>query len=181
MNPLQLLKARRLQRLRNRTFVRALPSFVALLAVLIGAGQHPRRAIEAFSEAPLTGDLDELRGTIAPISQALALGSDFAESIHSLDQHGTDRNGPNRDGDAESNLFRVLDLLRRSEVDGVDLVTQLEFSVRDLRRDRAIALDTAAQRLTISLLFPLVVCILPAFVLLAIVPLLLDVFTQLPT
>ena len=170
MNPRQVLQRRRSRRRRLQVYVRALPSFVALLAVLIGAGQHPRHALGVFCSAPLAGDLDELRQRIAPISNALSLGQGFGESIDSLDQ---------TDG-VEANLFVVLDLLRRSETDGVDLATQLEFSVRDLRRERAIALDTAAQRLTISLLFPLVLCILPAFVLLAIVPLLLDVFAQLP-
>ncbi|MFT7474812.1 MAG: hypothetical protein ACI81L_001744, partial [Verrucomicrobiales bacterium] len=55
-----------------------------------------------------------------------------------------------------------------------------ELLVRDFRRRRAMDLDTAAQRLTISLLFPLVVCILPAFVLLAVVPLLLSALAGLP-
>ena len=103
-------------------------------------------------------------------ANTLVMGGDFLDAIHRIDTSTP----------AGLSTYRVLDLLRRGEVDGLDLATQLEFVVQDLRRDRAIALDTAAQRLTVALLFPMVLCILPAFLLLAIVPLLLDVLSQLP-
>ena len=77
-------------------------------------------------------------------------------------------------------MTRVLDLLRRAELDGSALSVQLELLVRDFRTMRALSLDAAAQRMTVSLLFPLVLCILPAFILLAIVPLLLGAVSGLP-
>ena len=46
-----------------------------------------------------------------------------------------------------------------------------------MRRRRA---EEAARRLPVQLLFPLVLCVLPAFVLLAVVPLLLAAVPQLP-
>lgn len=107
---------------------------------------------------------------LRPFTNRLAMGGDLQAAINQLDTATP----------AGLSLYRVLDLLRRGELDGLDLALQLEFVVQDLRRDRSIALDTVAQRLTISLLFPMVLCILPAFVLLAIVPLLLDVLSQLP-
>ena len=73
-----------------------------------------------------------------------------------------------------------LELIGLSEIDGGDLSLHLELVVHDLRRERAAVLDAAAQRLTIALLFPLVLCILPAFVLLAIAPLVLEVIAELP-
>ena len=78
-------------------------------------------------------------------------------------------------------IVRVLDVLRRAEHDGGSLQLQFEFLIRDLRRQRANALDEAAQRLTVSLLFPLVLCILPAFILLAVAPLLVEALRGLPT
>ena len=86
-----------------------------------------------------------------------------------------------RGGGPTPEIVRVLDVLRRAEHDGGSLQLQFEFLIRDLRRHRANALDEAAQRLTVSLLFPLVLCILPAFVLLAIAPLLVEALSGLPT
>lgn len=168
--PIRLLRARRLNRRNALLLAKTMPSFASLLGVLISAGQHPRLALTAFIQHAPTGNIGELARRLAPIEGALAAGSDFADAINRIDT--SDLGG--------LALYRVLDLLRRGEVDGLDLATQLEFVVQDLRRDRSIALDTAAQRLTVSLLFPMVLCILPAFVLLAIVPLLLDVLSQLP-
>lgn len=170
IGPLRWLRERRAARRLALVYAQALPSLASLLAVFVGAGQHPRRSITKFVEAAPAGNLGELASRLEPVSRALGLGADFADAISPLGQ--TQR--------SELNLYRVLDLLRRGEVDGLDLATHLDVVVQDLRRERSIALDTAAQRLTIALLFPLVLCILPAFVLLAIVPLLLDVLSQLP-
>ena len=168
--PFRLLRARRVNRRDALLLTKTMPSFVSLLGVLISAGQHPRLALTVFIQNAPTGNMGELARRLTPIEGALAAGSDFADALNRIDT--SDLGG--------LALYRVLDLLRRGEVDGLDLATQLEFVVQDLRRDRSIALDTAAQRLTVSLLFPMVLCILPAFVLLAIVPLLLDVLSQLP-
>ena len=179
IGPLRWWRRRRAERQRALRFAQALPSFASLLAVLIGAGQHPRRALTKFVEVGPTGNMGELAHRLAPVSHALSLGADFTDVIAPLD-HTSAQPARQNHGGVDLSLYRVLDLLRRGEVDGLDLATQLEFVVQDLRRERSIALDTAAQRLTVALLFPLVLCILPAFVLLAIVPLLLDVLSQLP-
>jgi len=170
MTPLSWLRRRRVQRRLTLVYAQALPSLTALLAVLVGAGQHPRNALTKFVDTAPSGYLGVLAKRLTSVADSLSLGADFSEAVAPLDPQSP----------TDLQLYRVLDLLRRGEVDGLDLATQLDFVVQDLRRDRAIALDTAAQRLTVSLLFPLVLCILPAFVLLAIVPLLLDVLSQLP-
>ncbi len=168
--PLSTLRRRRLARRDALALAQAMPSFASLLAVLVSAGQQPRVALTTFVESSPAGNMRALVDRLVSITQRLALGVDFAEAVDRLDT-----------GTPEGlSLYRVLDLLRRGEADGLDLAMQLEFVVQDLRRDRSIALDTAAQRMTVALLFPLVLCILPAFVLLAIVPLLLDVLSQLP-
>lgn len=108
---------------------------------------------------------------IPALLRAIDLGADLTEAISYLDaQIGT-----------RSSLLRVLELLRRSELDGSALDVHLELLLHDLRRERAHELDVAAQRLSIAMLVPLVVCILPAFVVLAIVPLVLDILGQLPS
>ena len=105
------------------------------------------------------------------VSERLRLGASLDSAI--LDSTVDEQGAPE--------IIRVLDVLRRAEHDGGSLQMQFEFLLRDLRRHRANALDEAAQRLTVSLLFPLVLCILPAFVLLAIAPLLIEALRGLPT
>ncbi len=149
---------------------RGLPNAVLLLQVAIAAGLTPRAAISAVGDLPVEhGELGVVTQDFALVGQRLDLGADLASVILSLDQRQT-----------SASFIRVLDVLRRAEVDGVALATHLEIVLHDLRRERARALDAAAQRLTVSLLFPLVVCILPAFVVLAVVPLLLGALSSLP-
>ncbi len=57
------------------------------------------------------------------------------------------------------------------------VLERLSVEARMVRRRRA---EEAARRLPVQLLFPLVLCVLPAFVLLAVVPLLLAAVPQLP-
>lgn len=67
----------------------------------------------------------------------------------------------------------LTDALRQAAAAGVPLVPLLEgvaATARDERRRRA---QAAAQRLPVTMLFPLVLCILPAAILLAVVPVLL--------
>jgi len=150
--------------------IRGLPNAVLLLQVAIAAGLSPRAAISAVGDLPVEhGELAVVTRDFALVGQRLDLGADLASAILSLDQSQT-----------STSFIRVLDVLRRAEVDGVALATHLEIVLHDLRRERARALDAAAQRLTVSLLFPLVVCILPAFVVLAVVPLLLGALSSLP-
>ncbi len=162
----------RRRRARELAFARTrgLPSAVLLLQVAIAAGLSPRAAISAVGAVPVDhGELAVATRDFALVGERLELGADLASAILSLGEHET-----------SVSFIGVLDVMRRAEVDGVALATHLELVLQDLRRDRARALDAAAQRLTVSLLFPLVVCILPAFVLLAVVPLLLGALSSLP-
>lgn len=148
--------------------VRGLPAVVSLLHVATSAGLPPRSAISAVAGLRSSTELEVVLRELRLVCSRLDLGADFSSAILALDVREQRR------------MIRVLDVLRRAEIDGVALSAHLETLVRDLRRERAVALDVAAQRLTVSLLFPLVVCILPAFVLLAVVPLLLGAFSNLP-
>lgn len=161
------------RRERNRlsaSRLRGLPGAVVLLQISTAAGLSPRSAISVVGELSIVeAELGVVARDFADVSRRLELGADLSEVILALDPDTT-----------SPSMSRVLDVLRRAEIDGVALAMHLEMVLRDLRRERALALDTSAQRLTVSLLFPLVVCILPAFVLLAVVPLLLSAFSNLP-
>jgi tight adherence protein C len=66
----------------------------------------------------------------------------------------------------------LLAVLRSAAFDGTPLNTALERVANDARLARRRRAEQAARRLPVQLLFPLVFCVLPAFALLAVVPLL---------
>lgn len=68
---------------------------------------------------------------------------------------------------------RLLVVLVAAERDGAPVVLNLERLTSELRAEHRRQLETAARRVPVRLLFPLVVGVLPAFVLLAIVPVLI--------
>ena len=166
-----ILKARRSTRQLAHARTTGLPTVVMLLSLATTAGQSPRAAISSVARlADSAGAVGVVARDFAVVDERLRLGASLSTAILEC----TTRDGPTPE------IVRVLDVLRRAEHDGASLQLQLEFLVRDLRRHRANALDEAAQRLTVSMLFPLVLCILPAFVLLAVAPLLVEALRGLP-
>jgi len=161
--------SRRARRASEGARLRALPNAVVLLQIAVAAGRTPRGAIDAIGGLTIGGDLGVVVDDFATVARRLALGAALSDAI--LVTEGRE---------LSVSMMRVLDLLRRAENDGAVLSLQLELLVRDLRTTRALSLDVAAQRMTVSLLFPLVLCILPAFILLAIVPMLLGALSGLP-
>lgn len=166
-----ILKARRSSRQLTHARAIGLPTVVMLLSLATAAGQSPRSAIASVALlAGSPGAVGVVARDFAAVDQRLQLGASISTAI--LEAAGG--------GGPTPEIVRVLDVLRRAEHDGASLQLQLEFLIRDLRRHRANALDEAAQRLTVSMLFPLVLCILPAFVLLAVAPLLVEALQGLP-
>ena len=66
----------------------------------------------------------------------------------------------------------LVSVLLASERYGTPLLPALDRVAVDARARRRVAADEAARRVPVKLLFPLVLCILPAFALLTVVPLL---------
>ncbi|MFQ5556586.1 MAG: type II secretion system F family protein [Acidimicrobiales bacterium] len=149
------------RRIRSRRRVelaveRGLPETIELLSLVVGAGGPVRTALEltaAHCPEPHAGALSEVVrrvGAGEPLTRAL---DGFADHL-----------GP---------AVRALTTaIVAAEADGVALLPALERAADDARRRRRIRAEEAARRLPVLLLFPLVVCILPAFALLTVVPLL---------
>lgn len=169
------LKHRRAAKAQVALQDRGLPGAIVLLQVLVASGENPRRALTQLntvvgataSQTPLAAAC----AALGSVTIHLELGASFADAVIAVE----------RDNAVSSSVVRVLDLMRRSEVDGEPLLAHLEILATDFRRRRATALDEAAQRLTLSMLFPLVLCILPAFIVLAVVPLVVNAIAGLPT
>lgn len=171
MSPIQTVRRRAAVRRLRRDEVRGLPGAVLLIQVAVAGGCSPRGALaelKRFSTWP--GSIGTASDAIGGVAHRIALGASFDDALAAAEH--CKEIGPTTQ--------RVLDLLRRSELDGEPVGVLLDVAMVELRRERANSLDAAAQRLTVALLFPLVLCILPAFIVLAIVPLVIAALSGLP-
>ena len=147
---------RRARRRLDRRIAADLPDLVDLLILAAGAGLNVRLALQAVA-GHLTGPI----GTaLHEVTRRLDSGEGVADSLETL---------PADLGDA---VLPLVATLRASERYGVALGPALERVGADARFERRRAADELARRVPVKLLFPLVLCTLPAFVLLTVVPLL---------
>jgi tight adherence protein C len=153
---LPAVAARRAQRRRAALIRRELPEAVDLLALAVGAGLTVPLAVEAVarrSGGPVGGALG---AAVATAGAGRRLGDALSELPRHLGEEvrplATTLVGSLRDGSPAA--------------DGLD---RLAVELRAERRRRA---EEVARRVPIKLLFPLVACILPAFALLTVAPLL---------
>ena len=125
-----------------------------LAAAIIAAGISPAQALQ---EVAAVHD-----GTIGPglrrVSTLNRRGRPFELALDEL----TSAYGPA--------VRPFIELLRAPDRHGVAIAADLGDFARNTRAARARAGELAARQLPIKLLFPLVVCILPAFVLVTVVP-----------
>ncbi|MFF5296849.1 type II secretion system F family protein [Paractinoplanes globisporus] len=146
--------ARRRERL---AAVSDLPLAADLLAAALRAGAPVDRAAAAVADA-LGGPLGErLRRT----ARSLRLGAEPAEAwAHLAGLDGADR---------------LVAAAVRSSASGGALTGALGRLADDLRADRAVAAEAAAQRAGVLIVLPLGLCFLPAFLLVGVVPVLIAV------
>lgn len=149
-----VLERRRARARRRTDAVTALPDTIDLLAIAARAGLPAPGAVAGVAERapPPWGP------ALASAAARAARGERFADALTELDGVGDDLGHPLRS------------LLRAAAEEGADLVAGLDrlaIDARDLRRRRA---EEGARRVPVRLLLPLVVCSLPAFALLTIVP-----------
>ena len=139
-----------------------MPDAVDLLRVAADAGLPPIVAVDAVAErAPPPWNL-----ALAAVAAQVQRGRLFADAVTEL-------------GTACGDPGRRLAVVLRGAGDGADLalgLDRLAIDARDLRRRRT---EEHARRVPVRLLAPLVLCALPAFVLLALAPLVAGAFEAL--
>lgn len=143
-------------RRQRSTVAAALPDLVDLLVVAVGAGCTAERALRAsapYAPAPLAAALE------AAVSR-LDRGAPFELALEPLSAL------------APSVTTGLVHALVAAHHDGVPLEPALERLGGEARRRSQLAAAEAARRLPVRLLVPLVVCTLPAFALLTVVPVL---------
>lgn len=149
---------RRMGRRRRRAaVVAAVPDLVDLFAVAIGAGLNVRLAVEAVARrAPAGAVTDELRR----VAEAAAAGARLADALEQV---------PSRLG--VDDIRPLVAALVDAERYGSALGPSLDRLAEESRRCRQRRAEEVARRVPVKLLFPLVTCVLPAFGLLTVAPL----------
>ena len=130
-----------------------LPWVVDLLAAALGAGLGPMEAVQRATEVchPV------VRGELQLPLARLSLGADPVSVWTELATH--------------PELGRLGVTLRRATESGAPVVEALGRLAEDLRSNRRAAVEVRVRRIEVRAAVPLGVCLLPAFVLLAVVPL----------
>ena len=152
---LPAVRARRAGRARQSAIDASLPEVVDLLVLATGAGLTVRHAVGAVAA--------RADGPLAPLlARAVAeadRGRRLADALEAV---------PAQAGEATRPLIGVL---LASERYGAPVGAGLERLAAEVRADLRRRTEAAARRVPVKLLFPLVVCILPAFGLLTVAPL----------
>ena len=158
------LRERALQRRRAARVLAETPDLVELFRLAVGAGLTVHLAVAAVAPRArgLTG------AALSRVPARVALGECLGDALAQVSACG----------DAVAPLVAAL---VASERDGVALGPSLERVAGQARLARRRHAEEAARRLPVLLVFPLVLCILPAFVLLTVVPLLLGLLPKLVT
>ena len=157
--------ARRRARQRDRVLhiERHLPEVIDLLGLVVGTG---RPSVSALSDiAPRV--VEPFRSELAAVANRAAAGEPFVESVRRLRVVL----GPS--------VSPVVYAVTAAEIDGVPLQPALERAADEAHRRRRVRAEEAARRVPVLMLFPLVFCILPAFCLLTVVPLLVGTVSDL--
>lgn len=140
---------------RDSVVTAAVPELVDLLRLAVAAGLSVHQLLDVVGSrapAPFTASLAEVR-------RRVTLGERLGHALDALDELGDP-------------VRPLVASLRGAAFDGLPLGPALERAAADARLQRRRAAETAARKLPVQLLLPLVICVLPAFGVLAIVPLL---------
>lgn len=142
----------------TRAASREVPLFLDLLTVAISAGLAPQVAVRLAAE-PVRGTLgDELRAALGKVD----LGRRWRDELHAAAERL-----------ALPDLRRAVALLRRTETLGASAADEMARLASDVRAERRSRAAERARTAPVKMLFPLVFLILPAFLLLTVVPVLL--------
>jgi tight adherence protein C len=132
-----------------------LPDAIDLLRLAAHAGISVHQLIPAV----LPRFAGAIQTAFAEVQRRVERGVRLGEALDALETLG-------------ENAEALCAVLRSTAFDGTSLTPALERVANDARLARRRRAEQMARRLPVQLLFPLVFCVLPAFALLAVVPLL---------
>jgi tight adherence protein C len=150
-------RRRRRARRDDEALVADVPVAVDLVAVAVGAGCNPFRAVAvAIGWCPR-----RIAAVLSAIERDVALGASFDAALRDA-------------GDRTPSLRGLTEALRTSARLGSPTVAVLAQLAQEVRADVRRRAEARARTVPVRLLFPLVFCILPAFALLTVLPVLLE-------
>lgn len=157
--------ARRRSRRRQRALKvdRHLPEVIDLLGLVVGAGRPTVSALADISPRVA----EPFRSELSAVVRRTAAGESFVDSVRRL----RDNLGPS--------VSSVVHAVTAAEIDGAPLRPALQRAADEAHRRRRVRAQEAARRVPVLMLFPLVFCVLPAFCLLTVVPLLVGAISDL--
>jgi tight adherence protein C len=152
----KLMAERRRQRHRSQAITAGLPDVVDMARIVTAAGGTVGMTVQLLARrAP-----SPYAQSFASVVGSVAHGARLADSLPAVVD------------DIGDSIRPFVRALVSSERNGASLAPLLDRVRAEAVRDRRHHLDLAARRLPVLLLFPLVLCVLPAFVLLTVAPLL---------
>jgi tight adherence protein C len=137
-------------------FASAMPQFIDTLVALLTAGHSPPHALQAST----TWATPPLKAVLHCAHQQLARGVRYANV---LEQLRSTIGAPS---------YAMIDALLASDRDGLPLAPVLHRLAAEAHTQRRRQSEQALRQLPIKMLFPLVCCTLPSFILLGVVPML---------
>lgn len=149
-------RRRRRERREDAMLRRELPVVIDLVGVALSAGCTPFHAVEhAGSYGPT-----RTAAALHDVMQACARGRSFDDALRDL-------------GASSATLRPLADVLRTSARLGTPAAPALRRLATEVRADVRRRAEARARTVPVRLCFPLVVCVLPAFALLTVVPVVL--------
>jgi len=143
----------------------ALPDAIEMLILVVQAGMTPHQAIEILQTRAPT----PTRPAFVEVHHRTTRGSTLADALDAL---------PELLGHGAATVADTLSMAERYGTPIARALEQLSIDVRERRRRHA---EADARKLPVRMSFPLVVCTLPSFVLVAIVPAVLAALASLDT
>lgn len=159
------IRRRTQTRQERRRLQAGLPTALDLLVLATDAGLTPHQTMRLLSAS----GPPELRPIFATVVRRTERGESLADALEEI---------PRRIGPA---AVAATDALAIAQRHGAPLRPVLLVITAEAARQRRAHADAAARRLPVLLSFPLVCCILPAFLLLAIVPAVLGALADVTT
>lgn len=150
------VRRRRIEMAEAAALAAEVPDVVDLLAVAVTAGLNVRLAVAAVADTAPAG---LLAAALSQASREVAAGARLADALACI---------PDRLGEP---VRPVVAALVDAERYGTPVAAALAQAGADARLARQRRAEEVARRVPVKLLFPLVACILPAFGLLAVAPL----------
>lgn len=151
------------QRRERSAIEEALPDAIEMLILVVRAGMTPHQAVTLLTErAPAP-----IRPAFVEVDRRRTRGSSLADALRAL---------PELVGAGADVVADTLAMAERYGTPIGDALEQLSTDVRERRVRRA---EADARKLPIRMSFPLVVCTLPSFVLIAVVPAVLGALSSL--